>query len=298
MHANVPFPRRRCSSLPPSRRRAATHTRPRLVAWQACALFVVLAWTFVLTPAHAAVPSADIQIAVLFGDLPETDGVDVNDDGALTVADVLPTAQVLFAGTVAQLLPHGLGDQLIYRVTDPKGAFSTETFTVISSDGQGGFVIDDQQVDSSQHVLLHVRQAYSDTGSMLFSGGSSDLLRNVRTVCPPLLRVTIPVIAGQTSSTTVQCDIRTISPDVRVGILNRTDTFTPQEIVDSLTVPAGTYTGVLHIIGTTDLSAEHEADEIYIAPDVGAILQIATIRRQTTRRELIGGTIGGLPVAR
>jgi hypothetical protein len=306
MYVVFPFAHRRSFFLAAPRRvaceRVDTRKSRSLVSWEACALFVVLVCTCVsmlARPARAAVPSADIQIAVLFGDLPETAGVDVNDDGALTVADVLPTAQVLFARTVAELLPHGLGDQLTYRVTDPKGAVSTETFSVISSDAQGEFVIDDLQVDGNQHVLLHVRQAYTDTGSMLFSGGSNDLLRNVRTVCnPPLLRVTIPVLAGQTSSTTVQCEIRTITPDVLVGSLRRTDAFTPLDIVASLSVPAGTYTGVLHIVGTTDLSGEHEADEIYIAPDVGAILQLATLRRQTTTRQLIGGTIGGLPVAR
>lgn len=272
--------------------------RPRsVVSRSTCALLALLACTCVSTPVRAVASSADTLIQVLFGDLPDTDGVDANSDGALTVADLVPLSNVLFTGTVAELVPHGVGDQTLYRVTDPMGIVTTETLTVTSSDAQGLFFVDDQVVDSGQHVVLHATLSYTDTGTMLFSGSSTDLLRNVRTVCNlPLLRLTIPVLAGQTSSTTVLCDVRTNNPDVLLGTLNRTDTFTPMDLVDSLTVPAGTYSRVLHIVGTTDLSGEHEADEIYIAPGVGVIVQLATVRRQTTRHELIGGTIGGLPV--
>jgi hypothetical protein len=111
------------------------------------------------------------------------------------------------------------------------------------------------------------------------------------------LRLTTPIVVGQTSSMTVVCEVRTINPDVLIGYLNRTDTFTPTEIVDSFTVPAGTFTGVLHLVGNTTLSGAREVDEIYIAPGVGAIVQLATFRTQTTKHELISGTIGGLPVA-
>jgi hypothetical protein len=125
------------------------------------------------------------------------------------------------------------------------------------------------------------------------------VLRDLRTVCTPfLLRLTIPLIAGQTSSTTVRCDVRIISRDIPVGFIARTDMFTPVEWVDTLTVPAGTYTQVLHVSGSTNLSGDVENNEIYIAPGIGAILQIATASGQITRRELIGGTIGGEPVAR
>jgi len=250
-------------------------------------------------PARAATPRADTLIQVLFGDLPNADGVDVNGDGALTVADVLPVERVLFTGTVADLVPHAVGDQLMYRVTDPAGRVSTETITVISLDAEGVFVVDDRLVDGDQRALVHFTQSYTDTGSMLLSGSTTDLLRNIRTVCnPPLLRLTTPVVAGQTSSVTVDCEIRTITPDVLIGSLKRTDAFTPVDIVDTLTVPAGTFSRVLHITGRTDFSGEHEADEIYIAPGVGAIVQLSTLRRQTTRHELIGGTIGGVPVER
>lgn len=264
-----------------------------------CALLVCTSVVMSAARVWAAIPNADTIIKVVFGDLPATDGVDNNDDGAVTVADVVPLARVLFAGTVAELVPHTVGDQLVYRITDPMGMVTTETLTVISLDAQGVFVVDDLVVDSGQHVLVHATQAYTDTGTMLSSGNSTDLVRNLRTACtPPLLRLMIPVIAGQTLSTTVLCDVRTVSPDIFLGTLNRTDTFTPTDIVDAVTVPAGTYTDVLHIAGTTEFSGEREADEIFIAPGVGAIVQLATIRRQTTRHELMGGTVGGLPVGR
>ena len=274
----------------------------RVFAGQLWALLALLACTYVATvarPLRAAVPSADTLIQVLFDDLPTTDAIDANGDGAITVADILPLARVLFAGTVAEVAPHHVGDQLVYRVTDPAGAVSTETFTVTSSDAQGTFVVDDQVVDSLQHLVVHATQSYTDAGTMLFSGNSSDLLRNVRTVCnPPLLRLTTPILAGQQSSTTVLCEIRWITPDVFVGTLKRTDAYTPLDIVDNLSVPAGTYSGVLHITGTTDFSGEHEADEIYIVPGLGTIVQLATLRKQTTRHELVSGTVGGMPVTR
>jgi hypothetical protein len=270
--------------------------------WPSYALLALLACPYIAPsarPVRAAVPSMDTLIQVLFGDLPDTDGVDANGDGALTIADVLPLPRVLFAGPVAEVAPHHVGDQLVYRVTDPMGLVTTETFTVTSSDAQGTFVVDDQVVDSQQHVVLHVSQSYTDAGTMLFSGNSADLLRNVRTVCnPPLLRLTTPIRAGQKSSTTVLCEIRWITPDVVLGTLKRTDAYTPLDIVDNLSIPAGTYSGVLHITGTTDLSGEHEADEIYIVPGVGTIVQLATFRRKTTRHELVSGTVGGLPVTR
>ena len=274
----------------------------KVFAWPSWALLALLACAGVTTlarPARAAVPKTDTLIQVLFGDSSDTDGLDANGDGALTVADVLPLARVLFAGTVAEVSPHNVGDQLIYRVTDPMGAVSTETYTVISSDAQGTFVVDYEVVDSQQHVVFHATQSYTDAGNMLFSGNSTDLLRNVRTVCnPPLLRLTTPILAGQKSSTTVLCEIRSITPNVLLGTLKRTDAYTPLGIVDNFSVPAGTYSGVLHITGTTDLSGEHEADEIYIVPGVGTIVQLATVRRQTTRHELVSGTVGGMPVTR
>jgi hypothetical protein len=207
----------------------------------------------------------------------------------------------LFTGTVAQLVPHGVGDQLVYRVTDPRGKVSTETTMVTSSDAGGAFVIDYQEVDSRQKTLAHELQSYTDTGSQLFFNGFTDLFYtpHTRTTCsPPLLRLTTPLVAEQTFSTTVQCDVRFTASGVFIGYVSRADTFTPKEVVDSLTVPAGTYTQVVHISGTTSQSGELETDEIYIAPGVGAILRLATFSGETYRHELISGTVGGLPVER
>ena len=81
-----------------------------------------------------------------------------------------------------------------------------------------------------------------------------------------------------------------------VGTVNRTDTFTPIEIVESLTVAARTYTHLVHISGSTNVNGDIEDDEIYIAPVTGALLQLSTVGTGTTRHELIGGTIDGHPV--
>jgi hypothetical protein len=186
----------------------------------------------------------------------------------------------------------------VYRVTDPMGQISIETTLVTSTDGAGGFVIDDQAVLDDE-TTKHEIQSYRDTGIDLFFGGATDVLRDLATVCSPmLLRLTMPVIAGQTSSTTVRCDVRIVSRDIPVGHIDRTDTFTPIERLDSLTVEAGTYAPVIRIQGSTNLSGDVEDNEIYLAPGIGPILQIATASGQVTRRELIDGTIGGQPVAR
>ncbi len=190
-----------------------------------------------------------------------------------------------------------MGDRLVYRVVEPLGEVTTETTTVISSDAGGAFVIDYQQVDSHQTVFAHERQSYTDTGSQLHFQGFTDLVYNTRTTCsPPLLRLTTPLVAEQTFSTTVQCDVRFADSGVFIGFVTRSDTFTPKDIVASLTVPAGTYTDVVHISGTTNQSGELESDEIYFKPGVGAILRLATFSGQTYRHELISGTIGGVPV--
>jgi hypothetical protein len=246
--------------------------------------------------ALAAAPSQERFTLVLFGDLPHSDGFDANRDGALTVADIVG---LLFAGTVAELVPHALGDQLVYRITDPLGVMTTETTTVISSGTGGAFVIEDREVDAHQKILTDQMQSYTDTGSQLFFNNFTDLSTNVRTACnPPLLRLTTPLVVGQTFSTTIQCDVSFADTGVVFGTVDRTDTFTPKEILDSYTVQAGTYSSVVHISGTTNQSGQLEADEIYIAQGVGPILQLATFSGKTYRHELISGTIGRQPVGR
>jgi hypothetical protein len=258
----------------------------------------------------AATTGVDTLIQVLFGDLPASDGVDANGDGAMTVADIVVLAApvaptptptptgLLFAGVVSDLLPHAVGDQLVYQVTDPLGVVTTETTTAVSSDPGGTFVIDDQEVDAHQQVLKHERQSYTDTGTELLFDSYADEVANVVTTCaPPLLRLVMPLIAGQSFSTTIHCSIA-LPDGTPIGYLDRTDAFTPIEIVDSVAVLAGTFTHVIHITGSTQVvGTGPEAHEIYFVSGVGPILDLATTGGQTTRSELVSGTIGGVPVA-
>jgi hypothetical protein len=255
----------------------------------------------VFAPAAArpalASPAQETMIPALFADVPAADGVDANHDGLLTVADIVG---LLFIGPVADLVPHAVGDQLVYRITDPQGVVTTETTTAITSDAGGAFTIDDQEVDNHQKVLNHEQQSYTDMGSQLLFNGTTtfDVQAPVtRTECdPPLLRLTMPLVAGQTFSTSILCNVYLISSGVFLGTVDRTDSFTPKDVLDSLTVNSVLYTNVVHVSGTTNQSGDFENDEIYLAPGVGPILQLSTSGGFTTRHELIGGTIGGHPV--
>lgn len=208
---------------------------------------------------------------------------------------------LLFAGTVSDLLPHAVGDQLVYKVTDPTGKVSTETTIVTSSDPGGAFVVDDRNV-RGQTELKHETQSYTDTGSQLLFTGGTDVRNDVCQTCAPgLVRLVLPVIAGQTTTTSVTCEVRRdeggpVCNGVKVGFVDRTDTFTPIRIIDSLTVEAGTYRNVIHIEGSTELSGDVEVNSIDIAPGIGAVLRLSTFSGKTTRRELIDGTIGGVSV--
>lgn len=246
-----------------------------------------------------AASNQDTFIQVLFGDLPDSEGVDANQDGALTVADVLLLERLLFAGTVADLAPHAVGDQLVYRVTDPLGNVTTETTTVTSSDAEGNFILDDLQVDG-QKVVVHQTYFYVDMVSHLVATGGTlvtdPAVATITTCNPALLQLQVPVIAGQMYATTSQCDVRFISNNVDVGFIDRTDTFTPKEVLDSYSVLAGTFGPVVHISGTTNSGGSLENDEIYLTPGVGAILRLQIFTGQTYRHELVSGTIGGQPV--
>jgi hypothetical protein len=284
----------------------------------AAALVALLAYVYTPTCAPAQTADQDALIQVIFGDLPPSENLDANHDGAYTVADILllgptlpptptPTPSptptptetgTLFAGTIAELVPHGVGDQLVYQIKDPLGAVTTETTNVISEDGQGGFVVDDQVV-SGQQVQSHQQQSYTDTGSQLLFGGFMDLFftPHTTTTCSPLLlRLVTPLVAEQTFSTSVRCEVRFTESGTFIGFVNRTDTFTPKDVVASLMVAAGTFTNVVHINGSTDQSGQLETDEIYITPGVGIILQLQSFSGQIYRHELISGTIGGVPV--
>jgi hypothetical protein len=300
----------------------------RFQSWPPGVLLALLALPYLLAPARATLattPSRGALIPVLFGE-PDPGGLDANGDGVLTVADIIllgpdstptptstptstpsPTLTVtatasptpsglIFAGSVTDLLPHGQGDQLVYRVIDPMGkVVGTETTQVLSSDTNGAFVVDDQEVDTHQKVVKHEVQSYTDTGSQLLFHSYSDTV--IRTACdPPLLRLTTPLIVGQTFSTSVRCDVYLLSSGAPIGYVDRTDTFTPIELFDSYTVAAGTFSNVVHVSGTTNQGGTPESDEIYLAPGVGPILQLQTFTDQTTTYELTAGTVGGVPV--
>ena len=208
---------------------------------------------------------------------------------------------LLFSGVVSDLVPHAVNDQLVYRVTDPLGVVTTETTTAISSDPGGPFVIDDLELDSHGKTIKHELQSYTDKGNQLLFTGLTDEttdLTIVTTCDPQLLRMVMPLIAGQRFATTnVTCNLY-LSDGTFIGFVTRTDTFTPVEIVDSLEVPAGTFHQVIHINGSTDVTGTGlETDEIYFVAGVGPILDVATLGGQTTRTELVSGTIGGVPVA-
>jgi hypothetical protein len=301
----------------PEARRRPRVTRANSIRGGICCLLLALvAWPCVRTFGGTAAQEELIQ--VLFGDLADPGGLDANGDGALTVADILllgppinptptpsPTPSptptgILFSGTIAELVPHTVGDQLVYQVTDPLGKITIETTNVLSADAQGGFVVDDQVV-SGQQLQSHEEQSYTDTGDQLLFNGFMDLffMPHTTTTCSPsLLRLVTPLVAEQTFSTTVRCDVRFTDSGVPIGFVNRTDTFTPKDVVDSVTVVAGTYTNVVHISGSTDQSGQLETDEFYIAPGIGAVLQLQSFSGQIYRHELIDGTIGGVPVAR
>ncbi len=301
----------------------------RIASWLTCALLVVIVGLWVWTPIRqvfAQNDALDAVIEVLFQDLVPSAADDANNDGEVTVADIVavvapavptPTATpvftptpigLLYAGVVSDLVPHAVGDQLVYRVTDPLNVVTTETTTATNSDPSGGFVIDDLEVDAHNNVIKHETQSYTDTGTQLFFDGFTDQVTNVTTDCHhPLLRLMMPLIAGQTFSTSdpsctsvpncVTCDLLFNGQDI--GFVDRSDTFTPIEIVSTMTVAAGTFTNVIHISGTTQVvgTGGPETDEIYFAVGVGPILDVATTNgTDFTRRELVSGTIGNVPV--
>ena len=268
--------------------------------WLACALLVLLAGTAALAFGRgvlAATTSLDTLIQVLFGDA--SDGVDANNDGAITVADVVLAVPLLFEGVVSDLVPHAVNDQLVYRVTDPQGGLTTETTTAVSSDPGGAFVIDDEEVDSSHQIVTHELQSYTDTVTKLQYDGFTDEVNNVITTCsPPLLRMVMPLIAGESFSTAIDCNVFSTIDGTFIGTSHETDVFTPIDVVDSINVPAGTFTHLVHISGSRQVEgAGLETHEIYFASGVGPILDLATIGGQTTRSELESGTIAGVPVA-
>ena len=248
-----------------------------------------------LTAAAWAEPLTQQMIGdVVFGDALTTSAADTNGDGETTAADVAIPG-LLFNGRVTGFFALNLNDALTYRVTDPMGGVTMETVKVYSANSAGGFELNDIQVDSSQ-MLKNERQEYSNANGRLTYDGDTDFLQQVRSTCTPkLLRLVLPIIAGQMFSTTSTCQVRTLQ-NLFVGVIQRTDSFMPIEILESLTVPAGTFRHIVHISGSTDAGGFAQTEEAYFAPGIGAVLRLTTAGGDTIRSELVGGTINGHPI--
>ena len=301
-----------------ARRDAGRHTRWALLLIPWC-LWAVL-------PAAAAAQDSDATqerlIEVLYDDALPTDGLDANTDNALTVADIVllgarptptptetlpptptatPTATptgTLYTGTISELIPHGVGDILYYKVTDGFNQVANGYAETASSDPSGFFRVIDGFIDSQSNRSPSEATTYLDTGTELYLTGSEIFSIGTNLTCTPnLLHLKIPVIAGQTFTTRANCAGGFGGGGV---VVKRTDSFTPIEIRKSYTVPAGTYTNVLHVRGTiTQAGFPLEQDDLYIAPGVGVIFQTAFAQNHlVVKRELTDGVIGGQSVKR
>jgi hypothetical protein len=203
------------------------------------------------------------------------------------------TMGLLFAGSVRDLVPHGVGDTFVYQDTSPTGKVTTETVKITSAQPDGTFVVDDQQPTKRQ------TQTYLDNGTELFlTEEIIDLMNGqpaVRTNCVPALpRLLTPVMAGQEVSTSSKCDNHIVTTGQYAGTFQLLETLAPIEVVDSLSVPAGTYTNVVHIGGTRSLG--NEVDDFYLAPGVGVIRRVTQTTAGTATSELTSATVGGQPI--
>ena len=300
----------------------------RDAAYHTCWTFVLVVWCCCAPPlAYAGLASTDATqerlIEVLYFDAAATDGLDANTDGAITVADILvlsprptptptgtPTATAtatptetqvgtLFTGTVSDLIPHGMGDILYYKVTDGFGQVAKGSAETVSSEPSGVFRVIIGFVDSQNNINPSEANTYLDAGTVLSLTGTENFFLGSAVTCTPhLLQLKIPVIAGQTFTTRATC-AGTLGGTTGVKYL-RTDSFTPIEIVASWTVPAGTYTNVLHVSGTIAQGGfPLELDDIYVAPGIGVIYQTARAQNHLiVKRELMDGTVGGQSVKR
>jgi hypothetical protein len=203
------------------------------------------------------------------------------------------TMGLLFAGSVRDLVPHGVGDTFVYQNTSPTGKVTTETVKITSAQPDGTFVVDDQLPTKRQ------TQTYLDNGTELFlTEEIIDLMNGqpaVRTTCVPALpRLLTPVMAGQEVSTSSKCDNHIVATGQYAGTFQLLETLTPIEAVDSVSVPAGTYRNVVHIGGTRSLG--NEIDDFYLAPGVGVIRRVTQTTAGTTTSELTSATVGSQSV--
>ena len=197
---------------------------------------------------------------------------------------------LLFAGAPSDLVPHGVGDKFIYRMTGPTGTPTTETAEITAVNQDGSFVVKDQQVINLQ------TQTYQDTGTGVFLLLEILDPQNgqhlIKTTCTPTLtRLVVPLIAGQKVSTRSVCSNYDVASGAFIGNFNLVETFLPVDVVPSVSVPAGTFDDVVHI--ELKRSLGNETDEIYFAPGIGLIRRVIQTGAGTTNVELTSATVGG-----
>jgi hypothetical protein len=154
----------------------------------------------------------------------------------------------------------------------------------------GNYLVDILRTDNK-----HTVEKQQDTGVQLFFKGSTDLINQVFSDCSPLLlRLQTPLVTGQMVQSTTTCTTRRISDNAFLGSSLQIDTLTPVELVDSVMVPVGTFTNVIHVTHTT--TAGNQTDDVYIAPGVGIIRIVSMFVGKTQTFDLTGGTIDGQPI--
>jgi hypothetical protein len=206
-------------------------------------------------------------------------------------ATATPTADpVLFRGSVAELVPHAVGDRLVYRVTGPGISPATETLEVVGTASGGVFRVD------LRRDAVHEEQEFRDDGDELRHVAVTNLVRRARSACSPeLLQLRLPLVAGEALTTASTCEVRSLK-GVYLGRFTQTTTAVPIGVLASLAVPSGTYGPVIQIHGTG--TVDNESSDYYLAPGVGIIRRVTTSNSGTRLRELIDGTVGGVSVRR
>jgi len=198
-----------------------------------------------------------------------------------------------FTGTIADLFPHAKGDTLIYRVTEDGEAFE-ETNEVLDVQSDGAFTVDSRSTDT------HQQRQYVDAVQQLALTITDDLREDVRTACRPgSLLLQLPLTVGQSYERFSICEVRTISGGRRLGSYRQDNRVTLVSVGGELSVPAGTYTNVLHVslrITFSGGGSGMETHEIDIVPGIGAIRERSLLGTQVIERELVDGTVAGRPV--
>ncbi len=206
-----------------------------------------------------------------------------------------PTPEgLLFDGTISELAPHGLDDELVYEVTLDDGRVLTETDRVVR------VTLDDTfEVETTRDTGVEQRIELLDDGEELSRVEVIDFDDEVRVTCQsPILILFAPLRAGEQSRSSAACEFRSLQGRF-LGQFQETTVVTPLEIVEEVVVPAGTYNNAIRIRFDTTIGSTTETQEILILPGVGILRnEFSTDGEVTKTRELVDGTVGGVPVRR